>query len=239
MKAADERGKNVLVKSKAARDEAKRLAESGGSDDEVKAAYSKASGLYATEMDAKMRLEMAKKRVQELGGTVDTASSKATKELLNAKQYTTDAASKVKDAMRAQVAAAKEKTEIAEKEHAMVKAEEANLLKESNTLQTKITAAKVKTKEAHDALEMAKLSESRALEAVKLPAGATAEERKAFQAAKFKVLSEQENGSANYATKIQNIEARLLDAKDKVREANSKVDEMTTKKNNLLAKIAA
>jgi len=239
LKAADDRVQSVLLQSKAARDEAKRLAESGASDGEVKAAYAKASGLYATQMDAKMRQEMARKRVEELGGKVDVAKSKATKELLTAKQYTSDAATKVQDAMQAQVRAAKEKTEIAEKEHAMVKAEEANLLKESNTLREKITAAKAKSKKAHDALEMAQLSESRALEAVKLPAGATPEERKAFEEAKFKVLSEQEGGSVNYATKIQNIEARLLDAKDKVREATDKVDELTAQKNQLMSKIAA
>merc|ERR1712070_1344926 len=96
------------------RQTAKTLAEGGGSDDEIKAAYAKASAMYATVMDAKMRMEMSKKRVQELSVTAGTASDKARTELLGAKEFTEDAAGKVKSAMRAQVKAAGEKREVAE-----------------------------------------------------------------------------------------------------------------------------
>lgn len=239
MEGATAKVKAVEAQSKAARGEAKRLAENNGSDDEVKAAYAKASGLYASVMDAKMRLEMAKKRVTELGGKVDTAASKAKQDLLTAKTFTTGASDKVKQAMKAQVQAAEEKTRIAQKEAAVVKEEESKLLKESNELQGRIKAAKIKSKKAHDAVEMAKLAESRALEAVKLPAGASPEEAKAFEEAKFKVLEEQQNSKANYAAKIQNIEAKLLNAREKARHAEGKLQKLTAEKNQLLSKKAA
>jgi len=238
MEGATAKVKAVETQSKASRNEAKKLAENNGSDDEVKAAYAKASGLYATVMDAKMRLEMAKKRVTELGGKVDTADNKAKSDLLTAKTFTTGASDKVKQAMRAQVKAAEEKTKIAEKEASVVGEEQSKLLKESNELQGRIKTAQIKTKKAHDAVEMAKLAESRALEAVKLPAGASPEEAKAFQEAKFKVLAEQQNGKANYAAKIQNIESKLLDAREKARHAEGKLQKLTAQKNKLMSKKA-
>lgn len=231
--------KTVTAQSSSARDEAKKLAESGGTDDEVKAGYAKASSAYAAVMDSKMRLEMAKKRVDELTGNADAASAKAKKELLGAKDYTHDAAGKVKAAMKAQVAAAKEKREVAEKQAQVVREQESELLKESNTLKDRIENAKANSKKAHDALEEAKVNESRALEAVKLPSGASPAEKKAFEEAKWKVMSDQQGGTANYAAKIKNIETKLLDAKEKVRHAKEQMEESKNKQNTLMSKMAA
>merc|ERR1711865_752507 len=89
--------------SNSARFEAKRLAENNGTDEEVKAAYAKASALYSTVMDAKMRSEMAKKRVEELKVDAGTAAQKAKEDLLGAKDFTRSAADKVREAMKAQV----------------------------------------------------------------------------------------------------------------------------------------
>lgn len=237
--AAEANVKTVNAQSTAARDAAKKLAEGGGTDDEVKAAYAKASSSYAAVMDAKMRLEMARKRVEELNSSATSASDKAKKELLGAKDYTHDAASKVKSAMKAQVAAAKEKREVAEKQAEVVRAQEATLLKESNTLREKIKAAKVNSKKAHDTLEHAKLSESRALEAIKMPEGSTPAEKKAFEEAKWKVMAEQQGGTANYAAKIRNIETKLLDSREKVRHATGDMKTMKEKKTQLLQKMSS
>jgi hypothetical protein len=239
MKAAQAKVSALDKQAAAAREEAKQIAEGNNPDDEVKAAYAKASSLYAAQMDAKMRLEMTQKRVTELGGKVDSASTKANQELLNAKGFTNDAAAKVKLAMNTQVNAAKEKRLLAEKEARVVKEQESQLLKESNTIQKKLNAAKAKSVEASDAVDLAKLHESRALEAIKLPAGASPEEQQAFEQAKFKVMAEVNGGTANYAQKIKQIEERLLSAKRKVRQAKTKVEELTSQKQTLMSKSAA
>jgi len=239
MKTAQTKVDTLNTQANAARDDAKQVAEGSNSDDEVKAAYAKASTLYAAQMDAKMRLEMATKRVSELGGAVDKASTTAQQELLSAKGFTSDAASKVKQAMGAQVAAAKEKRLLAEKQAAVVKEQETNLLKESNNLHKKLNDVKAASQKATDALDLAKLHESRALEAIKLPAGASPEEQQAFEEAKFKVMAEQQGGTANYAQKIKHIEERLLRAKRNVRNAKTKVEELSSQKQTLLSKSAS
>jgi len=231
--------KTVNAQSRQARAAAKKLAEGGGSDAAVKDAYAKASSLYAKVMDAKMRREMAKKRVEELGGTASKAADKAKKELIGAKGYTKDAASKVRAAMKAQVKAAREKHRIAAEKAKAVRAQEASLLKESNSLQEKIKTARTNTQKAADAMAAAKLEEQRALEAVKLPEGASPEEAAAFQKAKMKVFAEQSGQSANYAAKIKNIETSLLDAKEKVRVATEKKGKLEKEKLALSTKLSA
>merc|ERR1719506_1691665 len=231
--------KAMNAQSKLARASAKRLAESKASDGAIKAAYAKASALYAKVMDAKMRDEMARKRVSELGGTASKAQQTAKKQLLGAKGLTTQAAAKVKEAMKAQVKAAKEKRLIAEKQARVVTGEEQQLLAESKKLEHKITTAKLKSKKAADSVQAAKLAESRALEAVKMPANASPEEKKAFAAAKMKILKEQTGASANYASKIKNIEAKLLKSKQNARHANRSLAKLNTKVIKLKGKQAA
>ena len=47
-----------------------------------------------------------------------------------------------------------------------------------------------------------------------------------------------QGGSSNYAAKIKNIETKLLDAREKVRHANEKMQELKKQRNTLTAKIA-
>merc|ERR1711988_985726 len=89
--AAKANEKAVTTQANTVRDKAKKLAEGGGGDSEVKAAYAEASSMYAKVMDAKMRREVTQKRVQELSASATSASDKASKELLGAKDYTKDA----------------------------------------------------------------------------------------------------------------------------------------------------
>merc|ERR1712139_258489 len=86
---------------------------------------------------------------------------------------------------------------------------------------------------------MAKLAESRALEAVKMPANASPEEKKAFAAAKMKILAKQTGANANYANKIKNVETKLLNAKEKARRSTAKMAKLTKQKNKLRGKMAA
>jgi len=158
---------------------------------------------------------------------------------VGAKKFTSDAAGKVKTAMKAEVKVAKEKRQIAEKQARVVKHEEDMLLKESNKLKKKIVVAKVKSKKALDNVETAKLAESRALEAVKLPGSASPAEKKAFQQAKLKILAQQKGSSANYASKIKNIEASLLSAREKMRGAQRKIARLEKKKMAFTAKMAS
>jgi len=229
----------VNVQSHLARASAKKLAQTNAPDAQVKAAYAKASRMYSKVMDAKMQKEMAKKRVVELQGAATSAGKTAKKELVGAKKFTSDAAGKVKTAMKAEVKVAKEKRQIAEKQARVVKHEEDMLLKESNKLKKKIVVAKVKSKKALDNVETAKLAESRALEAVKLPGSASPAEKKAFQQAKLKILAQQKGSSANYASKIKNIEASLLSAREKMRGAQRKIARLEKKKMAFTAKMAS
>merc|ERR1711959_727649 len=97
-----------------------------------------------------MQKEMAKKRVVELQGAATSAGKTAKKELVGAKKFASDAAGKVKTAMKAEVKVAKEKRQIAEKQARVVKHEEDMLLKESNKLKKRIDSAKIKSKKAQN-----------------------------------------------------------------------------------------
>merc|ERR1712139_21687 len=194
---------------------AKKLAESNAPDAQVKAAYAKASRMYATVMDAKMRKEMAKKRVMSLQGSAVASNKIAKKELLGAKKFTKDASRKVKTAMKAEVKVAREKRQIAEKQARVVKHEEDMLLKESNKLKKRIDSAKIKSKKAQNKVQEARLAESRALDSVKLPSAASPAEKKAFQQAKLK---------------IKNIEASLVGAREKAHAAQRKIGRLENKK---------